>query len=336
MQKFRFLFLLLFVKVCFSQQSDFNHINFNKADYIAKSYKSKRILELNKITFDLTKNLETDVEKVRAIYIWICNNIANDFRLYSLNELKRKRYKNDSIKLDNWNSKFKKKLFKKLLRKKRTICTGYAYLLKEMCNVIGIESKIVNGIGRTSTVDLSNIKMPNHTWNVVKLNSKWYLCDPTWSTGISFPDDGKFQFKYNNGYFLTEPNLFFLNHYPIEQKYSLLNIENSTFSKFLEFPILYGEAFNILKKQIYPTKMHHTLQKNEVFTFQYLIKKQIDLNKIKFVIYNGLEEKNYTPKIELQNNILTLKHIFKSKGFFDFHLYINNEIISTYTFKITK
>ncbi|MGB1043434.1 MAG: hypothetical protein ACPGU6_08575, partial [Tenacibaculum sp.] len=123
MYKTRFFFLLLFVKVSFGQQSDFSHINFTKADNIAKLYKSKRLLELNKTTYNLTKNLSTDVEKLRAIYVWICNNIANDFSLYSLNERKRKKYVKDSLKLQDWNSKFKKKLFKKLLKKKKTICT---------------------------------------------------------------------------------------------------------------------------------------------------------------------------------------------------------------------
>ena len=65
-------------------------------------------------TLNLTKNLHTEVEKVRAIYMWICHNVANDYRLYTLNDRKRKRFKKDSIRLTEWNSTFKKTLFKKL------------------------------------------------------------------------------------------------------------------------------------------------------------------------------------------------------------------------------
>jgi transglutaminase/protease-like cytokinesis protein 3 len=188
MSKIICFFFLFFIHICVAQQSDFSHINFSKANFNAKTVKTKKLFELNKLTHNLTKDLKTDIEKFRAIYLWICKNIANDFSLYFLNQRKRKRFAIDSIKLQNWNSKFKNKLFKKLLKNKRTICTGYAYLLKEMCAIVGIESKMVNGFGRTATVNFTKLNIPNHTWNIVKINNKWYLCDPTWSTGISFPD----------------------------------------------------------------------------------------------------------------------------------------------------
>lgn len=336
MLKKTFLFLFFITTVGFGQQSDFKHINFSKADRIAKNYKTKRLLELNKITYNLTKNLETDVEKLRAIYVWICSNIANDFRLYSLNERKRKRFVKDSIKLQNWNSKFKKTLFKKLLKKKRTICTGYAYLLKEMCSLVGIESKMVNGFGRTSSVDFETLNMPNHTWSIVKLNNKWYLCDPTWSTGISFPEEGRFQFDYNNGYFLADPKLFIQNHFPIEKKYTLLNEETPQFLAFTELPLIYNDAFIYLKENISPKKMHQTITQHQTFTFQYKLKRKINSDNIKFIFTNNTTEKTIKPEVSIKNNLLTLKHTFKKRGFYDVHLYIDKKIIATYTFRILK
>lgn len=336
MYKIGFFFLLLFVKVSFGQQSDFNHINFTKADNIAKLYKSKRLLELNKTTYNLTKNLSTDVEKLRAIYVWICNNIANDFSLYSLNERKRKKYVKDSLKLQNWNSKFKQKLFKKLLKKKKTICTGYAYLLKEMCNIAGIESKMVNGFGRTSSVDFTKLTMPNHTWNVVKLNNKWYLCDPTWSTGISFPEEGRFEFTYNDGYFLTDPKLFFQNHFPINSQYTLLK-ENPSFLEFTELPLLYPEAFNVLEKQITPNKMYHEVKKDATINFKYKLKKKIDKSKVKLVYFAGNNQRKLKAEININNdNILTVTNTFNKKGYYDIHLYIDNKIIVTHTISVSK
>lgn len=336
MPKILLCIFLLFINFSFGQQSDFSDIDFSKADNIAKSVKSKRLFELNKLSFQLTKDLQTDVQKFRAIYIWICNNIANDFSLYATNERKRKRFAKDSIKLQNWNSKFKKKLFKKLLKKKRTICTGYAYLLKEMCATVGIESKMVNGFGRTATVDFSKLNMPNHTWNVVKLNNKWYLCDPTWSTGISFPEEGKFKFQYNDGYFITDPKLFFFNHYPIEKKYTLLGKNSPNFNDFVDAPLLYGDAFILLNKHISPKKMHHTIQKDSSYTFEYQLKKEINPKTIKFILDSGSVEKTVTPAIDLQYKNLIVNHTFKKTGFFDLHLYIENKLIATYTFKVNK
>lgn len=334
MPKISLCIFLLFVNFCFGQQSDFSHIDFSKADNIAKRIKSKRLFELNKLSYQLTKDLQTNVEKFRAIYLWICKNIANDFGLYASNEKKRKRFAKDTLKLQNWNSKFKKKLFKKLLKKKRTICTGYAYLLKEMCGAAGLESRMVNGFGKTATVDFSKLNMPNHTWNVVKLNNKWYLCDPTWSTGISFPEEGKFRFIYNDGYFLTDPALFFLNHFPIENKYTLLGENSPNFNEFVETPLLYGDAFIVLEKHISPKKMHHTIEKGGSFSFVYQLKKEIDASSIKFIIDSGFNEKTIKPRVDLQHQNLTLTHTFKSKGFYDLHLYIEHKLIATYTFQV--
>lgn len=336
MPKTSFFLLLFYTSICLSQQSDFKHINFNKADKIANSTKVKKLYELNKLTYNLTNNLATDVEKLRAIYLWICNNIANDFRLYSLNERKRNRFEKDSLKLENWNSKFKKTLFKKLLKKKKTICTGYAYLLKEMCKIVGIESYMVNGFARTATVDFSKLTMPNHTWNIVKLNNKWYVCDPTWSTGISFPEEGRFQFIYNDGYFLANPELFFMNHFPADNQFSLLGEKTLNFREYTELPLIYGDAFTIVKEHILPKKMHHNLKKNSNFTFQYSLKEKVDVKKVQLIVDNGVSEKNITPETHLKDNLLTLKHTFKNRGFFDVHLYIEEKLIATYTFKIEK
>lgn len=335
MQKAVLIIVLFIVNTSIAQQSDFTNISFYKADKIAKSTKSKKISDLYSLTLNLTKNLDTEVEKVRAIYIWICHNIANDYRLYTLNDRKRKKLKEDSIRLDAWNSNFKKILFKKLIKKKKTICTGYAYLLKEMCSIIGVEAKMVNGFAKTSTVDLENISEPNHTWNIVKLNDKWYLCDPTWATGISYPEKNEFIFKYKDVYFLSDPKVFIYDHYPINKDFSLLD-EIPTYSEFKEFPLIYSEAYNILQKHDAPKKMHQQIKKNTSFLFQYTLKKGIDKKKVKFIFVNGSSEKTIKPKLFLQKNTLQLKHTFKNRGFYDVHLYIEDKIIATYTFNVVK
>lgn len=331
------LFLFIFsVGTFFSQKSDFSTINFSIADNRAKSYKNRNLLKLNEFTFKLTKGLPTDVEKFRAIYIWITHNIENDFRLYALNKRKRDKFKKDSIKLFEWNSQFKKKLFKKLLKRKRTICSGYAYLLKEMCDVVGIDVKIVNGFGRSNDMDLEDLEYPNHAWNIVKLNEKWYLCDPTWASGISYPDENKFVFKYNDGLFLTPPKLFFQTHFPINKNYSLLNDQTPTLKEFAEMPFLYGNAYNYLDAHVTPKVMYHEIKQNQTFTFQYQLKKKIDLKKVKLIFTNTSTEKTIKPKITLQNKLLNLEHKFSKRGYYDVHFYVGKDIIATYTFKIVK
>ncbi len=336
----RILRLTFFLWITFTvsaQQSDFKSFDFKKVDYVAKNYKAKRLYDLNNITYNLTKDFDTEVEKFRAIFVWIAHNISNDYKLYAKNSRKRKRFKDDSIKLEEWNSKFKKIIFKKLLRKKRTICTGYAYLLKEMSDVIGVKAEIVHGFGKTAEVDVEKLEDPNHSWNVVKLNGKWYLCDPTWAAGISYPDKGKFVFSYNDGLFLTDPNLFVFNHFPIYSQYSLLQ-KPPTLQEFVNFPLLYSDSYTLLESHIAPQKMHHEIEQNDVFQFEYQLDDgvEIDDKSVKLVTVSSVMEKSYTPEVSMNGNRMQVKHQFKKRGFYDVHIYINNSIIASYTFNIKK
>lgn len=336
MRRLIFFFFIGSINFSFGQKSDFAAIDFTKADNLAKRYNAKNLSNLSSLTKNLTKDLHTDVEKFRAIYIWITHHISNDFNLYSKNHHKRKKFKNDSIKLEKWNSRFKKILFKKLVRKKRTICTGYAYLLKEMCTIAGIKSLMVNGSGRTSTTDIEDLSFANHTWNLVKLQHKWYLCDPTWATGTSYPEQGKFVFDYNDGYFLTEPKLFFFNHFPIDSEHALLGVNPPSFNDFVALPLLYANAYEVLEKHISPQKMHHEIKQHSEFTFQYKLKKNIDLSKVKLIFSTNVSEKVVKPKISLKENLLTLKHTMNKRGFYDVHFYIDEDIVATYTFRIKR
>lgn len=332
MQKAIVVIFLFVTSVCLAQQSDFKKISFKKADRIAEKTKSRKLLALNELTIKLTKDLPTDVEKVRAIYKWICLNVASDFRLFHKNERLRKKYKNDSVKLAEWNSELKRDLFPKLLNRKKTICTGYAYLFKAMCDVVDIENKMVFGFGRTADVTEFDPNYPNHTWNVVKLNNKWYLCDATWAAGTAYED--RFKFDYNDGFFLTSPELFIYNHYPLNPDFALLGNKIPTFNDYVEMPLFYGKAYEVFEKPISPSKMYQKVKKNKTVSFTYQLKKQIDLNKLKITIFNGVRDISYKPKLEKKENLITLKHTFRKTGFFDVHIYLENDFLATYTINV--
>ena len=175
MRNFIFLSTLLFSLMSFAQRSDFNHIDFKKADSIADYYKDASLRNLPVLTHNLTTSLETDVEKFRAIYTWISTNIANDYSSYVKISTKRKRFAKDRQAFLDWNTSITPKVFKNLLEDRKTACTGYAYLVKEMANLAGFECNIIDGYGRTPTLLLEEDSAPNHSWNNIKINEKWYL-----------------------------------------------------------------------------------------------------------------------------------------------------------------
>lgn len=337
MRKICILWVVIFwIHSTHSQQADFKNVDFSKADNIAKSHRKSKLKDLNKLTYLLTQNLDSDIEKFRAIYMWVTHNIANDHRLYKKNNRKRKKFANDSIALEEWNSKLKRELFKKLLKRKKTICTGYAYLIKEMSDIVGIEATMVAGVGKITELTEEDFNDPNHTWNAVKINEKWYLSDPTWASGISYPEQGRFVFDYNNGYFLSDPELFIMNHYPIDSKWSLLDKDIPAFKDFLNAPLIYGDAYTSLLKHVSPKKMHHEIKEEDTIKFQYVLKKDIDVNKVKFAIVSGLNEFIKKPEAIKKGNDLSLQLQFKNRGFYDVHLYFDKQLIATYTVRVNK
>lgn len=318
-----------------AQISDFKHIDFEKADNVALLYQGNDLNNLPELAFNLTNNLNTDVERFRAIYRWVCNNIANDYGLYLKNKRKRRRYKEDSTKLKSWNDTFRKQLFKKLLKDNRTICTGYAYLVKALSQLADLECEIVQGYGRVSTTDIENLDLPNHSWNVIKLNNKWYLSDPTWASGLPDPETNAFTFQYNEGFFLPNPELFAVNHFPIEDQWWLLDDDYPSLEAFLASPIIYGKAYKYLRLHKAPKQMHHIIKKYEKVTFAYELKKTVGSDAVRLLIDNGYSNRKIEPStISIAHQSLNIEHQFNSKGFYDVHLYIGDDLISTYTVEV--
>lgn len=329
--------LLIFVFQSHAQQSDFSLVDFKKADSIALECKIDGLDNLPQLVHNLTLNLHTDVERFRAIYRWVCGNIANDYGLYLRNMYKRRRFKDDSLKLKEWNNHFRQLSFKKLLRHQRTICNGYAYLIKELANLANIECEIIDGYARTSMIDVATLDTPNHAWNAVKLNDKWYLCDPTWASGVPNATTNLFEFQYNDGFFLTEPELFAVNHYPVETKWFLMDDDIPSFKTFLEAPIFYNKAYENLTAHNAPGKMHNTVQKYEKVLFDCQLLNIVDIQDISLLIDNGSNAKKVHPEsTTITNQNLTMQYAFDKSGFYDVHLYIGSDLISTYTFRVEK
>lgn len=333
---------LLFIVLCFfclkiqAQQSDFNHINFTNADAVANKFKGESLESLPILSYNLTNTLATDVEKFRAIYLWVCANVENDYFAYLKNKGARKRLSKDSLKLAAWNADFTRKTFKKLLKEQKTVCTGYAYLIKELANLVNIKCEIIDGYGRIGDDNIKKLSMLNHSWNAVQLNNKWYLCDATWSSGIYDLDNYKFEFDYNDGYFLTNPNLFVKNHYPVDTTW-LLTEKTIPIDDFLNGPIIYATTFKKGITPIQPTNLHLEIKQKQEINFSIKEHTPIDLNDITIEIISGTDRKSLKPIVKKNNEgLLEVKHIFDNRGYYDFHIKLKEEYLVTYTVNVKK
>lgn len=335
--KYLIVFVLVFQSIMYGQQEDFHPIDFKEADSIAHQLQGASLKNLPLLTYRLTKNLSTDVEKFRAIYIWICNNIENDYTSYLRTKNKRKKIKKDENLFLAWNKSYTPKMFRRMVSDKKTACTGYAYLVKEMANLTGLNCEIVNGFGRVLNANLTENSVPNHSWNAVQLNTKWYLCDATWSAGtfIINEDIPEFKKDYVDGYFLTPPEHFVKNHYPVDKKW-LLSEEHIDFKTFLTAPLLYKDAFQLGVFPKEPKQMHVSVIRDNPFELKMIGPPGLDTQMVHFKVTHGNTTENISPAFEKTKDGYILKHIFRKKGNYDLHLSIGEKPIATYVIKVTK
>lgn len=333
MRNLSFLSILLFLNICFGQIADFSNINFKKADDNAIKFQGEGLENLPMLSYNLTHNLETDVEKFRAIYTWVCMNIKGDISQQNLIGRKRKQYKNDSTNYLNWNRYFLKTVFKKLIKHKKTMCTGYAYLIKELSFFANIECEIIDGYGRTIESNVEEFQLPNHSWNAVKINDKWYLCDATWSSGYTIGNF--FVNNYNDGYFLTDPLLFSKNHFPLKKEWLLTN--STTEKTFVTSPLVYNETFQYKIVPLSPNKMSFEVKKGKELVFNYKTLYNNSNQIIDLISFIGKKEKKLSIyNLNKNSDEITFNYKFKNIGFYDIHLKIGDNIVASYNVHVTK
>lgn len=333
MKKLSLVFCLSFCFMLTAQITDFDDINFNRADNIAKRHSNLDLKNLPLLAHNLTFDLPTEAEKFRAIYTWVCSNIKGDLVQDSKVSKNRKKFQKDSVGYVNWNNAYKNKAIKKLLKQNKTMCTGYAYLIKELCFLANIECKIINGYGRSTTTNVDTLQLVNHSWNAVKLSDKWYLCDATWSSGYFIND--VFIKDYNLGYFLTEPILFAKNHYPINKKWLLDSTLIS--SDYTASPMVYGKTFTHQITPISPSNLNTFVKENEIINFSFKIPDTINTKDVTLIQYSGFNEITRDLEyIKQDNGQVTLASKFKNIGTFDVHLKLKNDIVTSYTIQVAK
>lgn len=329
----------LTVLSCFflnAQQSDFKHINFDKADSIANSNKNERLNNLPMLAYKLTNNLNTQVEKFRAIHTWVCSNIESDHTFGDKTIRKRKKFINDNIAFNNWSNNEQTRFFKRLFNDKKTICSGYAYLIKELSVLADIKCEIINGYSRTVNTNVNQIDIPNHSWNAVLLENTWYLVDATLATGFFFVNENKFIKNYNDGYFLADPELYSKSHYPLDEKWLLL--ENAlTLNEFVEAPLVYSNTYKYNMTPIIPNKLVTQVSLGEALVFSLKIPDYIKIDDISLILSSGFRiEKLRASHSDFKNGILKMKHRFAKKGNYDVHFKINEDVVVSYTIKVDK
>lgn len=189
------LLLLLSSSILTYAQSEYQIID-NASKKVPYSLTSSSTIAL-----ELTKNFNTDIEKTRAIYIWITHNISYDYALLE--------------NLPEYTSP--KDIVKYVLKKRTGICQHYSDLFLDMTQSIGLETFLILGYTRDYKGTIADI---GHTWNAIKIDSKYYFIDTTWSAG--YIKDDRYVRNFNDNYFLISPEDFIKTHIAFDPIYQFL------------------------------------------------------------------------------------------------------------------
>jgi hypothetical protein len=156
----------------------------------------------------LMDGAENDVEKVRAFYVWIADNISYDTKSYF-----RRQYPNQSPQA--------------VLNRRTAICQGYANLFKRFCDIANFPCIIISGFSRGYGTNPAIIpEEDNHVWNAVQVDDQWHLIDVTWGSGY-IDEKRKFVKRFSGFYFFPDPAELIFTHFPSNHNYQLLLISKT-------------------------------------------------------------------------------------------------------------
>ncbi len=102
-------------------------------------------------------SLETDEQRIRSIYDYICEHVTYD-REHLEDETYTRKYTAYAALIDG-----------------TSVCQGYATLFYRMALSAGFDARLITGTGSDG----------EHGWDIVKLGEYYYNVDPTWDAGRS-------------------------------------------------------------------------------------------------------------------------------------------------------
>jgi transglutaminase/protease-like cytokinesis protein 3 len=88
-----------------------------------------------------------------------------------------------------------------------------------MCSYMGVKSNYILGYIKTSDDEL--VTIVEHNWNYIEINNKYYLIDVSLAMGVCGING--FSYTYSELYFDQNPEIFIRSHFPLDNKWQLLN-----------------------------------------------------------------------------------------------------------------
>jgi transglutaminase-like putative cysteine protease len=135
-----------------------------------------------------------DADKVRAVYRWVTDRIAYDAEGFFAGR------RGDQSAAG-------------VLKSRKAVCEGYANLVADLCDRMGVKVARVRGRARGVADNAA------HAWNAVCCDGGWRLLDATWGAG--YLNGREFKKDYARGLLFVSPDLLCLTHFPEDPTWQL-------------------------------------------------------------------------------------------------------------------
>ncbi len=162
--------------------------------------------DIIRITDSLTGRFGSDLEKGRAVFVWITENIA-----YDCGGENRLESEPDEATHPLY---YTQQQLANIMQTRRTRCEGFAFLFRLMCRLAGVYATVQEGYARFDGAKVNpDTVQPNHAWNAVCYDGSWFETDLTAAAGQC--EGKKFSRGLREEYFQMQPALIERLYIPI-------------------------------------------------------------------------------------------------------------------------
>lgn len=178
----------------------------------------------------------SDIEKARAIYVWLTDNVSYDDDAFNSGEYGA--YNPEG-----------------LLSSRKAVCEGFSNLYQALGEEMGLNIRKVSGYAKGfGYAPGRNFERSNHAWNAIEIDGVWKLFDATWGQGNGTAVNGKLVSKkeFDPYWFNIDPYEAIFNHFPQDTHYTFIT-PKITLSQYQQFPFVDKSyfAYGFDGKQVY-------------------------------------------------------------------------------------
>lgn len=234
---------------------------FEAVDAHARACPENRAKNVENLANYLLEGATTDLEKARAAYVWISENICYDDEAFNDNRVRN--------------------IFPKaVLKNRRAICEGFSNLYQKLGELMGLNIKKVVGYAKGFGFQPTRrLRIPDHAWNIIEIGGEWRVFDVTWGSGYAEIENGKLKTRkgFETFWFNLDPYAAIFSHLPQNQTYAMVN-PVPTVKQFKALPNINRNYFKLgfEAKQIYKNVLE---VRNMQFPLCYDVETEIVMKK---------------------------------------------------------